>query len=116
MKRVNCKTDYCFQVDVEVPSSTTGAAGAPALGAVTGITLRLAATRTGAALHATVGSLAASERSGTPGRFYYTVDAAALTTYVLPLGVGRTFYAIWSKTGDMDMMAIPFIVADGTVN
>ena len=114
--RINCKTDQCFQVDLATPLASTGVGAAPTLGAVTGITLRLSATRTGTAIHANVGTLAASERSAKPGRFYYVVDAALLTTHVLPIGVGRTVYAIWSKTGDMDMEAVPFAIADGTVN
>jgi len=116
MKKINCKSDYCFQADLTTPASTTGTVGAPTLGAITGVTLRLSATKTGAAIHANVGTLSAAERSATPGRFHYTVDAALLTTHVLPIGVGRTVYAIWSKTGDMDMEAVPFAIADGTVN
>jgi hypothetical protein len=116
MIKVNCKSDFCFQVGLKTPAATTGTAGAPVLGAVTGITLRLSATRTGAAINAAVGALGAAERTATPGRFYYVVDAALLTTHVLPIGVGKTFYAIWSKAGDMDMEAVSFAIADGTVN
>jgi len=114
---VNCKADYVFQFDLKVPAATTGTLGTPALGAITGIVLRLAATSDGTALNAAVGNLAASERSGKPGRFYVAVDAALLTTHVLGsalVGDGGTFWAIWSKSGDFDMEAIAFIATDGT--
>lgn len=109
-KAVNCKADYRFQVDLAVPDST-GALAAPAAGAITGVTLRLASTETGAAIHAAVGGLAASEYAGKAGRFYVDVDAALLTTHVLPLGDGASFWAIWSKSGDFDMETTRFLVA-----
>lgn len=111
---INCKTDQSFQVDLTTPDSA-GNLAAPTLGAVTGITLRLSATQTGAAIHAAVGGLAASERAAKAGRFYVDVDAALLTTHVLPLGVGASFFAIWSKAGDMDMQSVEYLVADHTV-
>lgn len=112
-KRVNCRADYVFQADLEVPALTTGTLGPPTLGAVTDIKCRLSASRNGAALHAAVDAIAASERSGKPGRFYAAVDAALLTSHVLPLGEGASFYAIWSKAGDFDLEAVRFLVADG---
>lgn len=115
-QRVNCRADFVFQFDLQVPASTTGELGAPALGAVTGITIRLSATDTGAAINAAVDGLAASERSGVPGRFYVAVDAALLTTHVLPLGVGTSFWAIPSKAGDFDFEPIRFVVANKTAN
>jgi hypothetical protein len=110
-KHVNCYSDYRFQVDITTPDST-GELAQPSLGAITGILLRLSATETGAALNAAVDALAASETAGTAGRFYYSVDTSLLQSYVLPLGVGASFYAIWSKTNDMDMKSVRFIVAD----
>lgn len=115
-KRVNCYSDYPFQVDMTTQDLGTGEHGPPAAGAITGVKLRLSETATGAAIHANVGNLAAQERAEVPGRFWVDVDAALLTTHVLPLGVGATFYAIWSISGDMDREAVPFLVADGTVN
>jgi hypothetical protein len=114
---VNCKADYVFQFDLKVPASATGVLGAPALGAITGVVVRLSDTSTGTALNALVGNLAASERSGKPGRFYVLVDAALLTAHVLGsalVGDGGTFWLIPSKTGDFDMEAIAFIATDGT--
>lgn len=113
-KAVNCRADYVFQHDLQVPVLTTGIQGAPTLGAVTSIVVRLSATKDGAAIHAAVGTLAASERSLKPGRFYVPVDATLLTTHVLPLGAGASFFAIWSKTGDFDLESFEFQVADGT--
>jgi hypothetical protein len=116
MKPVNCYAPFPFQVDTEVPDATTGIPGPPALGAVTGVKVRLSATPFGNAIHANVSNLAAAERAGVPGRFYYTVTAALLTAHVLPLGVGETFYAVWSKPNDFDRESVPYLVADGTVN
>jgi len=109
-KAINCKADRRFQVRILVPSRTELVP--PAAGAITGVTLRLAATETGPAIHAAVGGLAATEDPGMPGLFYVEVDAALLTTHVLPLGVGASFWAIWSKSGDFDMETTRFIVAD----
>jgi len=112
-KRINCRADYVFQVDLEVPALATGDLGAPALGAVTDLKFRLSATGTGAALHAGVDAIAASERSSDPGRFYAAVDATLLTSHVLTLGAGVSFYGIWSKAGDFDLEAVRFLVGDG---
>lgn len=119
-KKVPCRSDYIFQQDLEVPVAATGELGAPALGAVTGIRLRLSQYRdrhdpleAGYSLNTAVTDLIASERSGHPGRFYVLVDAALLAEHVLPLGVGKRFYAIWSKAGDMDLEAVGFTVAEG---
>lgn len=114
-KAVNCAADYRFQVDIKVPN-TSGVLAAPAAGAVTGIKVRLSATPFGSAINGAVDNLAASEAAGKAGRFYYEMDKTLLTTHVLPLGVGASFYAIWFKSGDMDNESVEFIVADGTVN
>lgn len=110
-KVVNCKADYRFQVDLLVPDSI-GALAAPAAGAVTGVTLRLASSETGPAINAAVGNLPATEYPAKPGRFYVDVDTTLLTTHVLPLGVGASVWAIWSKSGDFDMESTRFLVAD----
>jgi len=114
--RVDVRVDYDFWCDLTTPAAGTGVVGPPAaLGQVTGVVVRLSATKTGAAIHGDVGNLAATERNDMPGRFYYTVDTALLVTHLLPLGVGATFYAIWSKANAMDRQAVPYLVADGTV-
>ena len=101
MKPVNCASDYQFQHDLKIPN-TSGVLAPPAAGAVTNVKLRLSATPTGTAINAAVNDLTASEQVGKAGRFYVVVDKALLTTHVLPLGVGASFYAIWSKSGDFD--------------
>ena len=113
-KRVNVNADYAYQVAIQ----TRNAAGdlvTPSLGAVTGIRLRLSETRTGAAIHADVNDLAATETT-TAGLFGYVMDKTLQQTHLLPLGHGKSYYAIWSKSGDMDMEAVRFIVSDGQVN
>lgn len=114
-KNVNCNADYTFQHDLEVPVTTTGTMGPPTLGAVTGVKLRLSATKNGVALNAAVNNLAASERSAKAGRFYVAVDAALLATHVLAMvGEGGAFYAIWFKSGDFENEGVRFTARDGT--
>lgn len=108
---VNVYTDYAFQVAVQTRNAA-GVLATPTLGAVTGITLRLSLTPTGAAIHANVGNLSATETT-TAGLFGYVMDTALMQTHLLPLGAGATFYAIWSKSGDMDMESVTCIVKLG---
>jgi len=109
-KPINCKMAHSFQVALTTPNSARKHAP-PALGAISGITLRLASTKTGAAIHANVDALAATEAADAPGLFYVVVSTTLLTTHILPLGVGAEFYAIWSKSGVMDMEWTRFLVA-----
>lgn len=113
-KRVNVNADYAYQIDLTVRNGA-GVLVTPALGEVTGIKLRLSLTRTGLAIHASVGNLTATETT-TAGRFGYVMDTAVMQTHLLPLGHGARYYAIWSKAGDMDMEAVEFRVSDGNVN
>jgi hypothetical protein len=117
--KVNCKSDFQFQVDVQVPGAD-GRLTDPGAGVVTGLKLRLAATPTGNALHATVDNLAATETSQQAStdrrRFVVAVDAALLTAHVLPLGRGTPFYAVWFKAGDLDNRAIQYVVEDREVS
>ena len=94
-------------MDLEQPASTTGTWGAAA--SLTGVSFRIAATRTGSA----IGSLTASatERTATAGRYYAVFDAADLTTD-LTAYVGSTVYLILSKSGDIDAAYQPLLVAD----
>jgi len=113
-KRVNVYSDYAFQVDLK-ERNEGGDLATPTLGTVTGIKLRLAATKTGAAIDPNVGTLAADETT-TAGRFAYVMDTALLVAHILPLGNNTRFYAIWSKAGDIDMEAIPFLVGVGRLH
>jgi hypothetical protein len=110
---VDCRKKFRFQMAVKIPD-TKGVLAAPAAGVVTGVLLRLSATKSGAAIHADVNALATTEASGLSGTFYAEVSKTLLETHILPLGVGLRFYAIWSKAGDMDLQYTPFTVADGT--
>lgn len=111
-KAVNCRSDYRFQVDIRTPSAA-GTLAAPTLGAITNVKVRLSATRGGAALHANVDALSASEAT-TPGRFYVTVNAQLLADHVLGLvGDGGVFWAVWSKAGDIDKVSVRFRAVDG---
>lgn len=112
--KINCNAAATFQMDLEVPALTTGVLGTPALGVVTGVTLRLSATEYGVAIDPAVGNLAASERSAKAGRFAFEVNQTLMQSHVLPLGKGKRFYAIWSKPGEFDDESIPYVVAVGT--
>jgi hypothetical protein len=113
-ERVNCNADKVFSADLEVPVATTGNLGAPAFGAVTGVTMRISATKYGVAIHGDVNALAASERSAKAGRFYVEVDIVKMQTHVRPLGEGTPFHVIWSKSGGFDMEDFEYLVALGT--
>ena len=114
--KVNCNADQTFQADLRVPAMATGVLGPPGLGVVTGIKLRISASKFGPAIHADVNDLAASERSGKPGRFYCNIDQAVMRARVLPLGENTPFYAVWYKAGDFDMESFKYLVAPGTLH
>lgn len=111
-RRINCYTDQVFQVDAQVPNPLTGVLGTPTAGQLAGLTVRIAATRGGPAIHPSLDNLPAQERAGKPGRFYVAVDAALLITHLLPLGIGTPFYVIWSKAGDFDREVLTYLVWD----
>lgn len=114
VERRDVRKDQVFQVDIQIPSATTGELVAPALGAITGVVLRLSAAQFGTAIAGDVDNLSASERASTPGRFYVTVDTTLLVSRLLPLGVGARAFAIWKKAGDFDNQSVEFEIADGT--
>jgi len=109
--RVNCARDWRFQVRIQVPG-TNGRLRDATAGEVSGVKLRLSASSTGAALNAAVDNLAAAENAAAPALQYVTVDSSLLTLWVLPLGRGESFYAIWSRTGDFDDEYVRFVVDD----
>ncbi len=110
-KRVNCYADYRFQTRIRIPG-TNGKLRDATAGEVTGVKLRLSLTETGAAIDGTVGNLAAAENAGDPAVQYVVVDTALLVASVLPIGRGGSFFAIWSKAGDVDMNYTRFLVDD----
>jgi hypothetical protein len=113
MINVNCYADFRFQVDIQTPNAS-GKLARPSAGAISGITLRLSDSETGAALNPAVDNLPAAETTGLAGRFYYSCDTALLQSYILPLGVGKTFWAIWSKSGDMNQYSEAYRIMDRT--
>jgi hypothetical protein len=112
-RRLNCYADFHFTTDIRISSATDGTLVTPAAGAVTDVRLRLSATEHGAALHAAVGNLLATEYAGKPGRFTVRVDQAHLLAHVWPLGKGTPVWAVWSKAGDFDRISTPYLVWDG---
>jgi hypothetical protein len=116
-KRVNCKADYRFQVDART-FGAGGTLGQASSSDVAEIRLRLSATETGSAIHAEVDGLLLTEVTSQPSsqkrRIFREIDKQILTDRILPLGRGTTFWAIYSKSGDMDMYAVPYIVDDRT--
>jgi hypothetical protein len=113
---VNCNAAFTYQVDIQTPVAATGDLGTPALGVLTGIKVRLSLTPTGVAINGSVGALVASERASKPGRFYYDVSQALQQAYLLPLGVGIHFYAIWSNAAGFDMDYTSYFVSDRMMN
>ena len=112
--RVNCHTSFRYRVAVQVPDAAGNLAPAR-VGQVRGVKLRLSANSNGVAIHANVDNLAATEEADEPSTFYVTVSKALHEAHVLPLGLGRRYYAIWSKAGEADFLYRPFIVGDRTL-
>jgi hypothetical protein len=111
---VNVNAEFPYAIDVWV-RGTDGEPRRATAGEVTGITLRLSATAGGNAIHADVGNLAAVEDAGQAGRFSYTVSKTLHQTHIKPIGDGKSYYAVWSKSGAFDLESVRFIVADGKV-
>lgn len=112
VRRVNAHAKYRYQVDLTTPDAN-GVLATPAAGTVTGILLRLASTENGPAIHASLNALPAAETTGTAGRFFVEVSQALHETHILPLGVGVTFWAVWSRAGEFDAQNVAFVVDDG---
>ena len=110
---VNCNADYRFQVDVTTPNGS-GDLATPAAGVVTGLVVRLSDSNDGAAINSAVDNLPAQETADRAGRFFYDCDTLFLQTYVLPLGTGKPFWAIWSKAGDLDLYVHRYRITDHT--
>lgn len=104
---LNIAEDFLAQMDLEQPASTTGIWGA--VTGLTGVAFRIAATPTGSALGSLTGS--ASERTATAGRYYAVFDAADLTSDLADY-VGSVVFLILSKSGDIDAVYQPLLVAD----
>jgi hypothetical protein len=113
---VNCNAAFTYQVDIQTPVAATGDLGTPALGTLAGIKVRISATPTGTAINAAVSNLSATERASKPGRFYYDMSQSFQQTYLLPLGVGVHFYAIWSNAAGFDMDYTSYFVSDRMMN
>lgn len=115
-KRVNCRAAYQFQVDAQTPGPD-GRLGDPGAATLSGLVMRLSATEGGAGIHAAVTDLPCTELAAQADpaarRFKCLVSATLLTTYVLPLGEGAAFYAVFSKSGELEGRSIRFTVADG---
>lgn len=114
--RVNCRKDFRPQVYVRMPG-TDGQLGDPGAGIVTTLKARISATEGGAAIHAAVNDLAVGETAVQPATgkrlFYLVIDQALMETHVLPLGVGKSFWVVYSVAGDADKMSREYQVGDG---
>lgn len=114
-KRINCHKDFRPQVDVQTPDDY-GNPNDPGAGAITTLVGRISTTETGPAIHVDVDALAFAETplqgSADARRFFAVIDKILMETHVLPLGVGTSFYVIYSKSGDADFMAVRYLVDD----
>lgn len=104
---VDCAQDFTPNVDVERQATTTG--DYEPYSGITGVTMHLAATEGGTAIHATL-SQSASERSGTPGRIHATFDVADLQAHLLPSYRARTVWLVLTKSGEMVGKSLPCLV------
>ncbi len=109
---VNCHADFIFRVKARI--AVAGALVAPGVGELENIRCRLATTPIGAAIDPQV-DVAAIQHPTEPEYFEAAIDQTILEAFVLPLGVGTAFYAIWSKPNDADMLYHKFLVTDRTL-
>lgn len=95
---LNIYQDFEAQVDVEQRALSTGEwEDAPGL---TDLEVRIAATPNGAAI---VASVAASERTGTPARYYSGFDTGDLVSALNNATyLNKKVYVVLSKSGDLD--------------
>ncbi len=106
MKELNINEDFEFDFLITRRNPTTRVKE-PATG-LSGVTGRLALTKTGAALGGTSTSLT---EAGTTGRYVGPVDTATLVA-ALTAYVGQVVYAIPSKSGDFDCRWQEYRVVD----
>lgn len=95
---IDCSQDFAPNVDVERQATTTG--DYEAYSGITGVTMHLAATEGGSAIHASL-SQSAAERSGDPGRVYATFDVSDLQANLLPSYRNKTVYLVLTKSGEL---------------
>lgn len=103
----NIAEDFLASEDLEQPATTTGIWGAAT--GLSGVSFRIAATKTGSAIGSLTGS--ATERSATAGRYYAVFDAATLTSDLASY-VGTIVWCILSKSGDIDCVWRQLLVVD----
>jgi len=107
MPDLNKRSDFEAEVFIEEKDATSGE-WKPSTG-LTGVTLRIATTKTGAAVGSLTGT--STERPGSPGLYALVFDAAALTS---ALTAGGLIYLIASKSGDFDAEFAEYTVVDAT--
>ncbi len=117
-KRINYNASFSYGTAIELLDPVTRRLVTPTLGQLTGVTLRLATTPTGFAADGTtstvlVSGLAATEASGVPGEFAFTLSQAQQQQYLKPLGPDVDYYAIWSGPG-FDDFAVHYRTAEST--
>jgi hypothetical protein len=106
---IDCALDFDGQVYIERRNTTTRAAEAAT--GLTGVTLRLSATRGGDAIGPLSGT--AVEASGALGTYVYTFDQPDLAAHLLPTYAASVIYLVVEKTGDIDTKSFPYTVIDG---
>ena len=104
---LNIYSDFEAEARITRKNTTTGATEAAT--GLTGLTARIAATPTGAAIGALTVSLA--ER-GSTGIYSGILDTAALVTALGTTYLNTTVYVIYAKTGDVDREWAAYIVRD----
>ncbi len=112
---IDCSMDFVPDVLVDEKAGTSGRYGAAA--GITGITMRLAATAAGVAIHATLDAKATAERSAAPGSIYPTTafEVADLQSHVLPTYRGQIVFLVLTKSGDIVGKAMRCLVTSNGV-
>lgn len=94
---IDLAQDFTPNIDVERQATTTG--DYEAYSGITGVTMHLSATETGAEIDPSL-SKSATERTGTLGRIYATFDVTDLQTYLATYR-NRTVWLVLTKAGEL---------------
>jgi uncharacterized membrane protein (Fun14 family) len=107
MSLLDCAVD--FDAEVYITRKNTSTRETEAATGLTGVTLRLAATPGGAAIHASLSGT--SVEAGTTGRYVYTFDVADLQAQLLPTYLNAMVYLVVEKSGVISTKSFPLPVA-----
>jgi hypothetical protein len=110
MSQIDCSVDFEAVVYITRQNEATRAEE-PASG-LTGVTLRISATKGGAEIHSSLTGTA-TEAASAPGYYVVTMDQPDLAAHLLPSYTNKVVHLVVVKDGDIDTKSFPYIVVAG---